>query len=258
MRLARKHVTLFLSLVLTFPVVAQQATSSPIHQDPQAVSVINQALAAAGGATALSAITDYTATGDITFHFAQDVQGTVTVRGKVLDQIRVDASLPGGVRSEIISQGDLTLKTEDNAVGQMAGPAPMAPARLILPWLLLVPVINNPSYKISYQGLFNLDGHTAHKIEVQYVQAGMPTRQRLANYHTFEVVIDASTLQILMLGDTVSRYLNRRIQYSDYRFASGVLVPFSIDEHIEDRPTRLIQLGSVTFNSGLQDSDFIL
>jgi hypothetical protein len=62
----------------------QQVTSStPTLQDPQAVSVLNQVLDAAGGVTALSAIVDYTGTGAVIYHWgAKDVQGTVTVSGR--------------------------------------------------------------------------------------------------------------------------------------------------------------------------------
>jgi hypothetical protein len=72
-------------LILNVSVRSQQtqplSTPPPAPKDPQAVSVLNQALTVAGGAAAIRAIADYTATGNITYHWNPEVQGVVTVRG---------------------------------------------------------------------------------------------------------------------------------------------------------------------------------
>jgi hypothetical protein len=88
---------IFCLFLCALPIYGQQAQPSaappPATKDPQAVSVVNQALKVAGGASAISAIKDYTGTGSITYHMAQDIQGTVTIRGRRLSRLRIDASL---------------------------------------------------------------------------------------------------------------------------------------------------------------------
>ena len=57
----------------------QVSTPSAASRDPQAVTVLNQALSVAGGAAAITAIADYTGTGNITYPSEQDAYGP---RGK--------------------------------------------------------------------------------------------------------------------------------------------------------------------------------
>jgi hypothetical protein len=73
------------------PQQTQTATPTPATKDPQAVSILNQALSVAGGMPAISAIADYTATGNMTYYSSQDVQETVTLRGLGLGQFRMGA-----------------------------------------------------------------------------------------------------------------------------------------------------------------------
>src|SRR5258708_4838122 len=90
-------VCLFLLNVSAFAQTTQQTTiSSPALKDPQAVSVVNQALALAGGVVAFKTVADYTSTGVVTYHFPNEVSGPVTVRERGLTQLRVDAQLSAG------------------------------------------------------------------------------------------------------------------------------------------------------------------
>jgi hypothetical protein len=114
MRFAR-YAWLFYQFFLVVPIWGQQAqppviqpqptapmqtqpvtTLPPVTKDAQAVSIVTQALAAAGGIPAITGITDYMGTGNITYRLGVDqgVQGSVSVRGKGLAQFRLDAKLP--------------------------------------------------------------------------------------------------------------------------------------------------------------------
>src|SRR5580704_13507088 len=86
------------------PQQTQTATQLSATKDAQAVSEVNQALSVSGGTPAIMAITDFTATGNVTYYSGPDpaVQGTVTIRGRGLGQLRIDTNLPAGTRSESI------------------------------------------------------------------------------------------------------------------------------------------------------------
>jgi outer membrane lipoprotein-sorting protein len=257
----RRLVLLLCFAYISFPTFAQQssAPSTPVNKDPQAVSVLNQALAAAGGLSALTAIQDVTGTGNITYSQPQSLQGTVTVRASGLDSFRVDATLPAGVRSQTISHGQMSVTAVDGTIAQLRSQAPASPSRIFLPYFLLAPALNGAWFNLSYKGLGQLDGRSVHDIQVQQVFSGPPDVEGIiAEYHTVDFFIDASTFQISMMQDTVPKHLSRQIFFSNYTNVSGILVPFAISEQGGGLPTWTIQLNQVTFNSGLQDSDFKL
>jgi hypothetical protein len=273
---------LFPLLVLGGSVSAQQAggpqrvtAPQPIH-DPQAVNVVGQALNVAGGASAISSIKDYTASGNVTYHWGQGVNGTVTLTGRGLYQLRMDANLPAGIRSQTISDGRTGIKKEDGTLswfpkeavvpGQRPKPtpssdalpyhAPMFPGGLALPYQELAAVLNNPQFKISHKGIVQVDGRSVYDIQVQRVVpklAGPVSEFRIKDFF-----IDVSTSQVVMTRDLVPKHTVHEIRYSDYRPANGVLFPFSISEEIAGQKTWEIQLNNATFNTGLQDSAFVL
>jgi len=255
-------------LVLSLPLSAQQTPSAT--KDPQAVSILTQALAAAGGTTAITAITDYKATGTITYHWNTEEQGSVTVLGLALDQVRVDANLPRGVRSWIISDGQTTIKSENGAVWQYP-PAypipssdafpyqpPLIPASLALPEWQLSTTLNASPFSLSYKGIVQVDGRSVHDVQAQLNLPGQTQSDSMAKYRTIDLFIDTTTLQLVMAQDNIPKLIVHQIRYSNYTTVSGVLVPFSIVEQIAGQHTWDMQLSQISFNTGLQDSAFTI
>jgi hypothetical protein len=269
MRSARFGLLVFI-LLLNFPVWAQQTptpttsspdqtatTPSPALKDPQAVSVLNQALTAAGGATAIKTVTDYTATGNVTYHTAHDVNGTITIRGNGLEQLRVDANLPSGVRSEVESLGSTSIKAEDGQVGGASFQPPMNPGRFVLPYLIFTTALNSPYYSVAYNGITQEDGYSVHDLRIQFVRPGLADPDwRFQAYHTIDFFIDTSTLQVRMSQEIVPSHNVRKIRYSSYASVNSLLVPFSIREEVAGVERSAIQLTQISLSNGLQDSDF--
>jgi hypothetical protein len=215
--------------------------------------VLNQALIAAGGTTAINAITDYTATGTITYDNNPNEQGSVTLRGLGLIAFRLDANLPAGVRSLAISEGEITQKAEDGTVSQPHTQAPMYPGSFVLPYLHLANALQIPPFSISYQGLVQIDGHSAHAVRVQRL---LPPNLGIA-FQTRDFFIDSSTFQVLMTREMTGRKpVVRQVHYSDYRPTGGVLIPFSIVEELGFQQALVIHLDQISFDTGLQASAF--
>lgn len=255
---------LFVILVpfLGIPVLAQQttlSTTAPIaSKDVQAVGVLNQALGIAGGIQAIGAIADYTATGTVAYHSTlSDVTGTVTLRGSGLSDFRMDSNLPSGVRTEVVSDSS-TIKAENGFTRSYD--APLSPSRVSIPTIPLPIALTSPGLTLTYKGLVNINGRPSHQIEIQHsLPASVSDPDGyFHNFHSVEYFIDASTFQILMTQDIVAKRSVRQITYSDYRMIGGILVPFSISEQLDGVPDWQIVVGQITFNSGLQDSDFQL
>jgi hypothetical protein len=220
---------------------------------------VAQALAVAGGTPAISLIEDYAASGNVTYYERADIQGTVTVRESGLSQFRIDANLPTGVRSLSISDGQVTVKDANGPVGEVLSQAPIYAGRIVLPHLLLSAASIGLDFTLSYRGTVQIDGRSAHDIQVQRVLPGQADANgRLTEHLTMDFFIDGSTFQVLMMQDVLEQHAIRQIRYSDYRPVSGVLTPFGLREQIEGRQTWTIQLSQIGFNMRLQDSDFKL
>jgi hypothetical protein len=264
--------SLLLCWLLVVPVLAQQtqSTSTPAPQDPQAVSVLNQVLAAAGGSSAIKAISDYTATGNITYHWDKDTQGSVTVQVLGLGEVRIDASLPNGVYSRSIQYGKMSTKSLDGSVQQYPHPAPVPisdtfpfqaplfPGGLALPYAPILAVLNNRHIAIYYKGLIDVGGKSVHDVQVREVLQGRTQPDSMAAYHTIDFFIDPNSFQIVLTQDMVPKNNIRQMRYSNYRLSGGVVVPFFIGETVGGQNTWEIELNGATFNKGLQDTDFVL
>jgi outer membrane lipoprotein-sorting protein len=236
----------------------QSGLTSNIKKDAQALAILNQAFINIGGLSAVQKIDDYTATGQITYHLAEDRQGGAVIRGRAWNDLRIDATLPDGVRSEATTQGSVFLKSEDGTIAQISSSAPLAASRMLLPYLILVPVINSSGYSISYDGIEQVGNFSAHHVRVQRQLPGLsdPDGNR-SEQQTLSYWIDVTTYQVLMMQDTLSINRVRTISYSDYRIVNGIWVPFSIEQKGGYQACS-IHLNEIKFNSGLQDADFQL
>jgi hypothetical protein len=257
MRSTRFGLVLCLSFLLNNSVWAQQTTTPPpAPKDPQAVSIANQALTIAGGRAAISEIEDYRATGTVTYHIGNEASGPVTIRESGLTQLRMDAQLPGGARSQAMNEGQIRF-SEGGVTSTALDPAPFYPGRVVLPNLFLAAATISPVFSLSYKGTVEVDGRSAHEIEVQCVMPH-PEMIRFKEGLTMHLFVDAMTLRVVMMQEVSPRQEVRQVRYSDYRLISGVLVPFAVSEQIEGHRTWTLQLSQINFNSGLQDSDFEL
>lgn len=254
-----KRLSVLVSIVvIAFSTHAQQ-TSPIATKDPQAVSILNQAFVAAGGSPAIAAIQDFTGTGTITYYQPQNFQSAVTIRGRALDEFRLDATLASGISAQAISYGQMTLKLASGTVMPVNFDPPPYPTRLVLPYLYLSVALNGPEFSLSYKGVVEIDGHSVNDIEVQEVvpDTVQPSGQ-FNEYHTIDFFIDASTFQVSMMQDSVPNHLVRQTRYSTYETVSGILVPYTITQQSGGLQTWVIQLNQINFNTGLQDSDFQL
>lgn len=103
-----RHTVLTLAIVSsTIPVMAQE---SP-RRDQRGVEVLAQAVGAAGGLGSVRGIQDFRSTGTIIYYWAdEEVQGTITIRGRGTRQFRLDAVLPTGERSWTVNDGEGSLR----------------------------------------------------------------------------------------------------------------------------------------------------
>lgn len=234
--------------------------------DPQAVSVATQVLNAAGGLQALSTIQDYTATGQITYYWAgQEIQGPVMLRGRGLDQFRLDAQLPEGTRTWAVSHGIGKLQKGDGTENPIPGHNAINMGSLTFPSLYLSLASLAANATISSVGTAQINGVNALQIRVQrHYPASQDPQGVLAQLTTRDFFIDPSTY--LIVGTefmthptkTFTVSLPEDIYFSNYQRVNGVMVPFAVTETINGQKIWSLQLSSIQFNGGLSDADFTL
>jgi hypothetical protein len=262
----RPLAALALSFLLVLFSARQSATQQipAVQRDQQALTVLSQVLKAAGGQAALAAIQDITGSGTITYYWAgEEVQGTVTVKGRGTGQFRLDATLTTGVRSWAVSNGTGFTKETDGTVSQIPHPNTINFGNLTFPLYFMSTIIGDASTSVTYVALEAKNGVQVHHLRTQRV---FPSKTDpggiLSKLTTRDFFIDSSSFQVVATQDMVHPEnastidYPREMQFSDYRTVNGVLVPFSITEVATGQHTYSIQLNQVTFNSGFQDLDF--
>jgi hypothetical protein len=272
MRFTKFGFSLFLSL-LGVALWGQTATTTGATQDPKAISILTQALTVAGGAQAINSVSDYTATGNITYYTGDPINGTVTLAGLGLLSFRLDATLPSGVRSWAVQNGVITNKSETGAVSSTATPkvvpsseavtyrSPLFPNAIAFPTrpLLNLTTVGNQRYGLFYQGEVQVDGETVYDVQIQVMLPPSSSSQSsAAPLRTRDLLIDASTFQIVRVIEEYVPHVRHEYRYSDYQAVKSVLFPFAIAEYIGGQAVSSIQLNSVALNQGLQTSSFAL
>ena len=274
MRLARILFFLTGLLSLSLAAHAQASTTSSVQKDPQAITILNQAIQALGGSAAISAIKDYTGTGSLVFHQnqSQQVTGTVTISGLGRGDFRMDSNLSSsGSRSLSILQGVSYRKREDGRLSRIppsgriptsdAFPytSPLFPSGIGFPNSELLVALNSSQLTVSYKGLVQVNGNSVQDVQIQLIlPAPEPQADTTAQYRQIDLFIDPVSFQIVMTQDNVPNHVVHQIRYSNYTPISGVVVPFSISEQFAGQRTWDIQLSQISFNKGLQDSNFQL
>lgn len=251
--------------VFSAAVLAHQVAAPSVQRDASAIALITQSINAAGGAAAIAAVTDFTATGNIDFYWAgKEVPGTVSVKGRGLGQFRIDATLSdGSTRDAVVNNGAASSRQPDGSVKQLANQHTDAAGASYLPYLQLAEALATPSVSITDLGMVTYEGQQAHGIRLKTVfpQSADPFGT-LGKLSQRDVFFDPTTFLAVRTEDLVTTRSNfdprvpHDVIFSNYQKVDGVLCPFSITETIYHQTTETIQFDKVSFNGGLSDADF--
>jgi hypothetical protein len=230
------------------PSLAQKSES-----DAQGLMIVKQTIDAVGGLDLLSSVRDFKGAGTITYHWAEEVQGTVEMKGKGRSSFRLDASLPSGVRSTIVHGGRGFLKQPDN-ITFIPDPSHM----VVSPHLALLEALRARSSSVQYVGLVKHHGRLRHDIRVSETRLGIigPFDRLKVDYF-----IDPKTFLIVGMREPMPRtpLLARQwheFDFDDYRRIGGALIPFSIKETVHEQLLLSITLTDFVLNANITTDDF--
>jgi hypothetical protein len=242
----------------------QPSPTTPAPQrDPQATTILNQAVGVAGGFSSIAAIRDVSANGTITYFWAgQEVHGTIAVKAMVEDKLRIDATVPDGVRTVVLNYGGGSIKETDGRIRQVTNV--IGAGTFILPIYHVVSTLQDVASGVNYLGLeSSSSGEQLHHVRTQKLSSGDSTVDAtITNLGTRDVYIDAKTLLITSTVDFIKPNGQKDFnfphltQLGDYRTVNGIQIPFSIAQFNAGQQTSTIQLNQVSFNVGLTDADF--
>ncbi len=259
-------VFLFLPLFLlsSFLFAQDNKAATVPARDVQAVDLLANAIAAAGGISALAPLQSFTGSGTITYYWAgKEVEGAATIRGRGLEQFRLDANLPSGTRSWTVSHGRGSLREADGSINTIPYHNAITLGSLTFPYSRIVAALQDSSFSATYVGLQEIAGSQFHQIRLsKQVVSGSAATEASKKLGTVDVFIDPNSFAVLGIQDlthprqTILKDIHHAIYFADFRVINGVSVPFAIDETIDGQKTWSLHLNDVRFNAALTDADF--
>lgn len=261
----RRSLLVLALFLLAIPILsAQQRPTAPTPppQDPQAVSVLRQSLAAIGGQT-IASIQDTVVHATTTpAPDAGGESGTVTITTKGARLMRSDGS--GGAKNATVIY-NAGRETRSSGNGWLTSPSANSNHKRIehLPALMLAYEIARGDVSTAYIGEETIATRPVHHIRLSRVsQRGDAMDAMLARVSRLDVYIDAQTFLIAKVAFPHASEIDWRISfpieiyYDQYSTVSGIAVPFRQRYFFNGKPISELQITSVAINQGTPDSLF--
>lgn len=253
--------------LLSLGFVSLPGAAQTVTAPSQAATVLTQALNAGGGPQALGPIQDFSVTGTITYFWAGEPgQGSATVLGRAPDQFRLDANLPQGIRSYVVSHGVGSLKDPTGTVTLIPYHNTINVGVLTFPYLGIEARLNDPTSLFTDLGLVATDaGSQLHKAVVQRQFSpqsdpdGSVSQLTVTDYFLDpQTNLVSKVIDMTHPDETMTRSYPHEIDFQNYAIVNGVNVPMLVTEKVDGQTTWQLQLTSISFNVGLTDANFVL
>jgi hypothetical protein len=248
------------TMCIWFFTLRMGSAQNPVQRDQQALAILSQSIAAAGGLEQITSIQDFTETGTVTYYWAGQPVGNVTVKSRGLHEFRIDADLPDGRRSTVVSGYGGSIKEVNGWTRPLHRQSAVDIGSITFPYLPLIAAVQDPSTSIIYGGLVTHDGASVHDIRIQKVYSKQqdPSGNRGIR-EARDFYVDASSYLVVEISDQIyvgNRSTPHEVLYSNYKPESGVSMPMTITETVRGVTGVAMRLNQVAFNSQLSDSDF--
>jgi hypothetical protein len=277
------------SVVSVVPVAAQQSTPAPTVSDPQAVALVQRALAVLIGGAVVS---DVTLTGTAQRIAGSDSEtGTATAKARSDGSSRLDFSYPSGTRSEIRNPSGMPLAdvtpqnlpaasttiSDSQPIGAWSGPdgilhgTPshnlMTDPTWFFPATTLASVLTSAGNVVSYIGPeTHNDQPTIHVRISQPLPSTFEAPPQVAtlveHLTQMDLYLASGTTIPAALAFTVHPNDNAfvdaavEIRFSDYQVVNGISIPFHVQEFLNNGLVLDLQFSSANLNAGLPSTLF--
>jgi hypothetical protein len=234
--------------------------------DPQAVMVAQAAFNAMGGSQAVAGYQDSLSSGTVTIYSSgTPVSYPVTMKSKGLRRTRVELQMPKGTQVRIVNQGQGAMIRPDGSVKNLNSNNMFYEHVNHVPLLSVLAEYGNGNMNLLYKGTAQLQGQTENIIEIDFLPnldpingpifASMGRTLFFVNKST-SLVDKIQTRPFYEDGDKDACI--EETYFADYRSVNGLLIPFHQTDFINSSIETDFQLTTISFNVGLQDSEFTL
>lgn len=255
-------------LAVPIAVNAQIATDAlePAPKDPQGVAIVQQALAAMGGAAALTATSLHSVTtGTLTLAGPSPKDMPIVLKTKGTRKVRSELQTPEGTRVRILNDGRAVAIRPDGSVKWLSVDNAMAERVSHIPALSLLAENAEASVAVEYVGPATVNGQPVVVVGLSFT----PSSDAKQAAEFLELTrclffVDPGSGTIAKIEYTHYAEGHRSTKWkeevflSDYRSVEGVLVPFKQITLRNGELESALELSSVQFNVGLADAEFAL
>ncbi|HKW87405.1 MAG TPA: hypothetical protein VJN21_01470 [Candidatus Acidoferrales bacterium] len=261
----QRFVSIFLASLLISVSLNAQQTTSVAARDPIAASLLQRSLAALTGT---ATVNDVTLSGNANWIAGSDNEtGSATLKATALAQRRVELSLSGGQRSEVVDASQAVPTGSwcgtDGTWHAMVAHNLYTDPTWFFPTFLISRALTGAGYAISPADAESLDSIAVEHIVI-YQPSGLAAQQatKVEGLGEIDLYLNASTLLPVRLVFNVHADTNLlvniqvAIDYSNYQVVQGVSVPYHIQKYINNGLALDLTVSNVQVNSGLSASDF--
>jgi hypothetical protein len=251
--------SVLLSFALVAPISAEQSpTQATVPRDTQAVAILQQAVAAMGGAPS-----DSTFNGTVTATIGSQSQtGTIQVFTLGTNQSQEVIALPDFSQTTTYS-GWMASQANGSATTQVSSQLAATSQTALFPSPLLVGALNSPDYALQYVGIENVGGAPANHIRVWNTFASSLTYfQPVSSFTTRDIWLDQTSslpVKITFTQQAASGASFKtlvELDFSNYQQSGGFTYPSLIQKSVNGTPWLTISIQTLAFNTGLQSSQF--
>jgi hypothetical protein len=257
----RRIVLISFLLLIPFSTHSQQA----VIQNPQAVALATQAMAALAGSTQVN---DITLTGTATRTAGPDIEsGTVVLEALGDSYSRLDLTLSNGTHHEVRNLSSISAP-QGYWIGPDSSSHPFSThncvtdAAWFAPVLSVLSQLSNPNLVISYVGQETKASVAVQHLHFSFQSPSPDPTGILQGLSAEEVYLNASTFLPVAItfnahpDNDAATNLVVEIDFGSYQSVSGVLVPFQIEKLINNSVVLNLTINSAAINQGLTPADF--
>jgi hypothetical protein len=240
-------------LMMGLVATASAATHSP-QRDAAAVSTLQSAVTALGGANAIGSIQDCVLAGSVLYGDGTSKNFNWTIAGS---EFRRELDFPNGGMSVFFSGHGSPAWTQNGTTSALHYHVARANLPLYLPPYLLFQELSNSIYTLKYVGVVQLNGKSVVQVHMSDDSDAVGTLVTPQEWYFDPVSFLPLQVQFRQpSNENAADYVNATYAFSQFAPFSGVLVPSTISYSQDNVPNKTITISSVTFNSGVSQNDF--
>jgi hypothetical protein len=245
------------------PLASAAGSTAP---DATPTAILTNALNAVGGASLLQQVRDFTAKGEISFYWAgEEVHTTAAVYASGADRFRLDADMPEGVRSFVVTRLGGLLKNADGTFRAIPLHNSINLGILPFPHIKLLSALTEGLTKASLVGTSTVNDRVAYQVRVQQdFPKEFDPEGALTGLCKTDYLVDAETGLILKSVDmthpdyTMTEDFAHELEFDNYVGVNGISLPGLIREKIIGQTVWELRLTDFAFNAGVTNLTFAL